>query len=192
MSTTEATLTGGAFEDVVVRTTVVETGEYQGHEARSAAFSQDDVYRWWLMREWQAGGRTLRWLMLNPSTATHELDDATIRKCRGFSQRYGFQSMLVLNLYAFRARHPVDLRRARQPVGHLNDAYLRQQLRIAAEHSEPVVAAWGAVAQPQPGRVLQVMKMDVGKVLHRLGPPLANGSPRHPVMAAYRNQLEPM
>ena len=57
---------------------------------RRAVLSGDREYRYSLERIWQPLKPRVLWLMLNPSTADENFDDATIRRCVGFSQRWGF------------------------------------------------------------------------------------------------------
>ena len=49
-----------------------------------AELSSDGIYRYALTRQW-ADGQCVGWLMFNPSTADASTNDATIRKCMGFS-----------------------------------------------------------------------------------------------------------
>ena len=77
--------------------------------------------------------------MLNPSTADAETDDATIRRCIGFAKAWGYDEMIVVNLFAFRATKPSDLFKAFDPVGPENMA----NLSSAALSAQAVVCAWG-------------------------------------------------
>lgn len=62
---------------------------------RDAIISVCGKFRYVLEREWALHGKTLTWCMLNPSTADALDDDPTIRKCIGFSKRWGFGSLVV-------------------------------------------------------------------------------------------------
>ena len=111
----------------------------------SADFSPCGRYRYTLRRAW-TGRRAvpprrerLLIIALNPSTADAERDDPTIRRCIGFAQAWGFRSLCVANLFAWRATRPADLKLAPDPVGPDNDAWLRHEARRAGL----VVAAWG-------------------------------------------------
>ena len=77
--------------------------------------------------------------MLNPSTADETTDDPTIRRCIGFARAWGFGSLAVGNLFAFRATKPGDLRTCVKPIGAANDDWL---VRLNQE-SALTVAAWG-------------------------------------------------
>ena len=76
----------------------------------SAVISECKRYRYVLTREARYGSipcSRLMWLMLNPSTADARADDATIRRCRGFSQALGYGgAFMVGNLFALRATDP--------------------------------------------------------------------------------------
>ena len=95
-------------------------------------------YRYALWRVWSDGPQVL-FVMLNPSTADERVDDPTIRRCIGFALSWGFGSVAVGNLFAFRTPDPSLLKRSTAPVGRDNDAWLRRLQRRAAL----TVAAWG-------------------------------------------------
>jgi hypothetical protein len=104
-----------------------------------AAFSRCRRYRYALWRNWGNGGRRVLFVGLNPSTADARTDDPTMRRCRGFAKAWGFDGMLVGNLFAWRATRPRDLWRSADPVGPRNDRWL---VRLAAA-ADLVVACWG-------------------------------------------------
>src|SRR5438045_3510538 len=86
---------------------------------RAAAISACGRYRWWLRRSWHQGGngRVLCFIMLNPSTADARTDDPTIRRCMGFARSWGFSTLDVRNLFAWRATEPTELLRTDDPIG---------------------------------------------------------------------------
>ena len=108
--------------------------------ARGAIISDCGTYRYRLWRRWDAGPACV-FIMLNPSTADATNDDPTIRRCIGFAKREGCGSLEVVNLFAFRATSPADLKKAEDPVGPENDSYLQQAMFYA---KGTVIAAWGA------------------------------------------------
>lgn len=91
----------------------------------------------------------------------------------GFAQAWGFQGLRLANLFAWRARDPVQLRRVCDPVGPENDRWLLQ----LAEGAELILAAWGNRGQWQ-GRDQRVLQL-LGP-WHCLGFS-AQGAPRHPL-----------
>lgn len=143
-----------------------------------------DCHRLLLSREWLGGGGTVNWIMLNPSTADDIFDDPTIRKCRGFSMRWGFSRLIVTNLFTFRATAPSDLKSCARidwarTVGYADGALIEE-----ASKADLVVAAWGVHgnfygrADDVMLRVLPTTKLKcIGKT--------KGGFPLHPVMAAY-------
>ena len=129
-------------------------------------------------------------VMLNPSTADAAHDDPTIRKCIGFAKRFGYGAIEVVNLFAYRATDPDDLKRANYPIGPDNDAHIRAVCR----HVTQVVAAWGAnVSGPIPLHRAQEVKRLLDELYVQ---PVAlattkTGQPSHPLMLPYRCTMTP-
>lgn len=145
-----------------------------------AILSDDGVYRYALTRQWSPG-KVCAWVMLNPSTADAHEDDATIRRCIGFSKAWGFGGLTVVNLFAYRATDPRELDRLDREgivsiIGPGNDEYI-----AAAARDRLTVLAWGAHplvrlrAQP----VIDLVT-DSGATVACLGL-TARGHPLHPV-----------
>ena len=112
---------------------------FDSFDGISAEFSPDEIYRYTLTRQWD-DGQCIAWLMFNPSTATITKDDHTIRKCIGFSRRWGFGRLIILNLYAVRNTDPRAVARmGAGAVGPMNDYWIKQ----AASNAREIVCAWG-------------------------------------------------
>lgn len=108
----------------------------------SATFDDSYLYRYRLTRilaKNNQGFRQVTFIMLNPSTADADQDDPTIRACSQFAQRWGYNQLNVVNLFAFRTPHPSALAKAEDPIGPDNDRYLLQ----AAASADKVILAWG-------------------------------------------------
>lgn len=104
-----------------------------------AIIDESGQYRYLLLRTWDATLPKVLFVMLNPSTADHEEDDPTIRRCIGFAKKWGFGTLEVVNLFAFRATDPDELKRCTDPIGPDNDMYIRR----AALQADRIVLAWG-------------------------------------------------
>lgn len=142
----------------------------------SATFSEDGIYRYTLEREWQSGEGTCLFIMLNPSTATAEENDPTIRRCIGYAMDWGYQRLAVGNIFALRSTDPKGLLDHPDPVGPDNDDWLRHLYEEAAE----AVGAWGAFPKAaERGAAVLEMFPD----LKCLGT-TAGGSPKHPLYLA--------
>lgn len=143
---------------------------------RSALFSRCGSFRYRLGRRW-GEGPTATFVMLNPSTADATIDDPTIRRCIGFAQREGFGGLEIVNLYAYRATDPGDLRRAGYPVGPRNDRHIA----AAVAQSAVIVLAWGANARSsdRPSAVLKLLS-SMGRKPYCLRL-TSGGYPEHPL-----------
>jgi len=107
--------------------------------------------------------------MLNPSTATQTHSDPTIRRCEGFAKRWGYRTLEVVNLFAWRATVPKDCPRTW-------DEDDDQAIVEAVARADQVVAAWGVHgAGPRAEQVLEMLGecVALGTTKH--------GHPRHPL-----------
>lgn len=104
-----------------------------------AKFSDDRRFRYLLWRQWAGTDKLVLFVALNPSTADETVDDATIRRCRGYAKSWDASGFLVANLFAFRATFPQDLLAADDPVGTLNDDWLK----ICSSLATQTIVCWG-------------------------------------------------
>jgi hypothetical protein len=147
---------------------------------REARLSEDRRYRYTLTRRWGTVEGGVTWIMCNPSTADAEVDDPTIRRCMTFTQRFGFEAMVVVNCFAYRATDPAELVEVGADIaqGPYNGGWVRE----ACEQGKLIVAAWGALKHPLGGAAKEIAKVitGAGHRLKCLGK-TKDGSPRHPL-----------
>jgi hypothetical protein len=153
----------------------------EGH----AVLSEDRAYRYQLKRTWGTSGTHVTWIMLNPSTADALADDPTIRRCTSFTKAWGFDGLIVVNLFALRATDPRELARHPDPVGPENDEFIRDSICPWSE----VVVAWGANREAD-RRVTDVMEI----ITERAGGAgclgvTSAGYPRHPLYVRGNTEL---
>jgi hypothetical protein len=147
------------------------------HGVATATFDATRTYRYRLSRTWDPSGPTVAFVMLNPSTADADVLDPTVRRCVGFALAWGFGSLEVVNLFAFRATDPRDLVRADAPVGPAND----RAILDATSTADRVVVAWGARGVHQ-GRAADVVGLlDTAPVRPLSLGTTRDGHPRHPL-----------
>lgn len=108
---------------------------------RSATFSACGEYRYDLTRHLASGEGTCVFVMLNPSTADAYAEDPTVTRCLNFARDWGYGSVRVLNIFALRSTDPQGLRQCIDPVGPLNDDFIRKY--AAPAKADRVVVAWG-------------------------------------------------
>jgi hypothetical protein len=165
----------------------------------TAQLSACGLYRYRLRREWGSqppharAGQTPKYqndtlpgpdemvafVMLNPSTADHTLDDPTIRRCIDFAYHWGYGALEVVNLFALRSTDPKALRGAVGPVGACNDG----AIIACAREASMVVCAWGTDgALDGRGDRVRAFLADYsqGEKLYHLGL-TKGGQPRHPL-----------
>jgi len=111
----------------------------------SASFSPCRNYRYELWRRWGAEPASdyVAFIGLNPSTADEANDDRTVSRCINFAKAWGFQAMVMLNLYAYRATDPEEMKVQSDPMGPLN---LDTVVRVSRQ-AKLRIAAWGTNAK---------------------------------------------
>ena len=151
-----------------------------------ADFSPCDNYRYRLWRRW-GEGRSVAFIMLNPSTADAIHNDPTIERCHRRAVDMGFSAIEVVNIFAYRATDPKELMKYARPIGPDNDAMLID----AARNADLVICAWGGHGNHM-GRhdaVRQLLRK------HAITPHIlsltAKGLPGHPLYLPYTRQPVP-
>lgn len=149
-------------------------------------YSDDRVYRYEFGRRWDDGtGSTVAWVMLNPATGdTDGKGRPTLRRIVAFSQMWGYGGLVIVNLFAYRATKPADLRNAGDPVGPDNDATIR---RVAAQ-AGLVVCAWGHHGGHNARSRYVVAMLEKPMCLGRT----RHGEPRHPLYVPRDADLVPL
>lgn len=163
---------------------VIEREHVKGDAASRAVYSECELYRYSLTRVWDASGERALFIMLNPSTATEVQNDPTVERCERRSRALGFGAFRVLNIFAYRATDPRDMKRADDPVGPDNDAALLDGLAWG----DRVVCAWGTHGAHQGrGAAVEALLRRTGRELLHLGLSKA-GHPKHPLYIGYAVQ----
>lgn len=160
---------------------MMQTALFAGTDDGGAVLSPCERYRYRLWRGPEP--RVALWVMLNPSTAGPVLDDATIRKVRGFSRRAG-GGFEVVNLFALRATDPRELLRADEPVGPENRRHLFEAVQEAQARGAGIVVAWGAL-HPKLAQLAAPESDWLRSLPCRCLGTTKDGHPRHPLMVPY-------
>lgn len=147
----------------------------------ACVFSADRRYRYTLIHRWDEllnPDHGIAWICLNPSTADENQLDPTLRRIRDFSASWGYSFFVMLNLFAWRATIPGDMKRAPDPVGPDNDHWIAHW----SERVDRVMVGWGEHGIHL-GRDQHVLSsLDLRKVfcLERN----ASSQPKHPLYVA--------
>jgi len=142
--------------------------------------------------------RTAAWLMLNPSRASHLIDDPTAGRVVHHSARAGCPRSLVGNVFPLRTPYPADLERM-IAAGELTDEMVTANLEaltmIAGQADIHVVAFGAAAGRDWPlsvKRALEAFSLGNTVPLYCLGTS-GGGDPLHPLARgkyAVRNDAE--
>jgi hypothetical protein len=137
-----------------------------------AKFSQCGTYRYILYRIWDKSKPFIMFIGLNPSTATAEMDDPTIRRVKRFANDWGYGGVYMCNLFAVISPYPETIVTCSDPIAD-NDLHLQ----VAASKCKDVLFAWGSFTEAE-ARAKEVIKMFPNAFC--LGKN-KDGSPKHPL-----------
>lgn len=153
--------------------------------------SDCEQYRYRLWRRWALDLPSLGFLMLNPSTADHLVNDPTITRCMHRALAGNFGGIEVVNLFPLRSTDPDGLITHAAPLGDRPD---RNEAAImdALDRCAIMICAWGAhkAAAARATEVLRIVQMcGAGSRLYHLGLN-KDGSPKHPLYIAASKRPE--
>lgn len=141
-----------------------------------------EKYRYLLWRIWDKTKQYAVFIMLNPSTADAQADDPTIRRCINFAKFMGYGGIKVVNLFAFRATDPLELKKVYDPVGRENKAYIQEAVKDAGV----IIAAWGAKGKNMHTDIRSLLS-EVPKI-YCFGA-TKDGCPKHPLYLKANSKL---
>lgn len=157
----------------------------------------DSTWRYTLSRRvtsvLEAGEKTFTFIGVNPSTATDDVDDATVRKLIGFTRTQGFDAFYLVNIFARRSTDVHELTRlfwqGEDIVGADNMDCIRHHAKLA----HIVVPCWGSRLKLH---VDLRHRLDfVTQELEKMKVPMGHfgrtksGDPKHPLMLPYNTKL---
>jgi len=157
---------------------------------RSAWLSECEKYRYTLSRAWRDDGLLYAFFGINPSIADANIDDATVRKWIGFTDRNGGRGFIVGNVFAYRATDVKELAKCEDPVG--GEANLGH-INTIIKKADILVPCWGntsKVSAPLRHNIssLMINLLESGKPIKIFGK-TKSGDPKHPLMLGYSTPL---
>ena len=145
----------------------------------NATFSPNRRYRYWLEAKLSDADGICMFLMLNPSKADEVQSDPTVTRAKGFARSWGYGTLWVCNIFAFRATQPGVLKQDPEPIGAENDEHILRSARL----SDETICAWGNHGEhlDRGTQVLSMLKSQTPNVrLGHLGMTMRN-QPKHPL-----------
>ncbi len=173
-----------------------------GDEISQAGFSKCGNYRLWLKKVISKRNRSLLYFGLNPSKANAYQDDPTIRRLVGFSLRWGYGELFVINLFSRVSSKTPLISKCTNPVGEGNDQQIVSSIMKWSEDSRwDLWLGWGRAGNTF-GRNIEAISIIELHFKNRLNlfpyakGPLClgltkNGNPRHPLYAHNSEKLMP-
>lgn len=143
---------------------------------KSAEFSECGKYRYQLTRIWSGDKKVAMCIGLNPSLASDQVDDATIRILIGSLRHLGYGGLHMVNLYALITPKPSELFNHPNPLG-LNNEWLQSTALISQE----IIFCWGAFKKAD-HRAKEIKKMFPSALCFGKN---QDGSPWHPRAMTY-------
>jgi len=157
---------------------------------RSAWLSECQKYRYTLARTWRKKGLLFAYFGINPSTADANIDDATVKKWIGFTERNGGRGFIVGNVFSYRATNVKELAKCHNPTGGMANA---SHILTIIKKADVLVPCWGN-ASKVPAHLrhnisdLMSLLIESGKPIKIFGK-TKSGDPRHPLMLSYNTPL---
>ncbi|WP_242215231.1 DUF1643 domain-containing protein [Bacillus cereus group sp. BfR-BA-01383] len=149
-----------------------------------ALFDDSKTYRYSLERIWDPHKERVLFIMLNPSSANQDSEDATSKRCFNFAKGLGFGSLEIVNLFAYIATNREELLQVSKEdaIGPENENHVIRALNRA----DMVIAAWGENCKYH-NRHKDIHELFQGYHLYCLGK-TRDGFPRHPLYLSKDSQ----
>lgn len=153
---------------------------------RQAIYSPCMQYRYQLRASWSSPEiedepNDLCFIMLNPSTATEEKNDPTIERVERRARAGGYDGFVILNIFAYRATDPLNMKKFPEPIGPSNDWFLEDALMSERN----IICGWGChgIHQNRNKEILDLFKKHDRTPLALSW--TSKGHPKHPLYINY-------
>lgn len=149
-----------------------------------AEISPCGLYRYKLWRHVGDSKTTANFICLNPSKADAGTNDPTVTRLIERTKRMGHGTLVVTNLFAWRATDPDDMMAAPDPIGPYNDEWIIREAKAATI----VICGWGPCGLYR-GRSVEILRVlsAAGVETHCLAL-TASREPIHPLYQSYDEQ----
>ena len=142
------------------------------------------------------GKRPLICIGINPSTAAPDDLDNTLKSVERIARGNGFDSWMMMNVYAQRATRPDDMDREVSPDLHRENMAAFEYLLQTAESPAAFWAAWGAIIEkraylPTCVRDMVAIGKRYGATWLKAGKVSKVGHPHHPLYLKADSPVEP-
>lgn len=166
---------------------VLKMFEHEDGSVREAVYSPCTKYRYSLTLRWNTlDNHRLVFLLLNPSTATEEANDPTVERCYRRARDLGYDSLTILNLFAYRAPAPAEMKSQEDPIGPANDFVIGKE--CSRSNVSGVLCGWGERGSHR-GRAREVIDklqdLDVNLYCLKVN---NSGNPIHPLYVSYETE----
>lgn len=144
---------------------------------RKAKFSIDNKHRYELSRHWDLSKSDILFIMLNPSIASENIDDPTIKRLINFTKKFNYGGFFVANLFTYITPYSKTL----DTSSGLTKLNLKT-IKNFVNKAEEVVYAWGnSIKEPEELKNLVENPKCFGRNL--------NGTPKHPLYLPSNSKL---
>jgi len=112
--------------------------------SRKCFLSECKVYRWILEIQISKNPKELVFIGLNPSLSDNKFTDNTTKKIIKISSFNKYGKLKIINLFALISKNPENLKTHKDPVGFLNNQFIKSTLRYWSENIDcDLWLGWG-------------------------------------------------
>ena len=102
--------------------------------SRKCFLSECRVYRWILELQISNNHKELVFIGLNPSLSDNKFTDNTTKKIIKISSFNNYGKLKIINLFALISKNPDNLKTHKDPIGFLNNQFIKSSLRYWSEN----------------------------------------------------------
>jgi hypothetical protein len=131
---------------------------------------------------------------INPSTASPEKLDNTLRSVERIAHRHDFDTFMMFNVYPQRATDPNDMHTVLDEDLHKQNLfYIEKYLKVHPERN--ILAAWGTLIHKRPYlkeclRDIYTLSQKYNCSWHSIGKRSKSGHPHHPLYLSNEERLQ--